>query len=71
MVTVQQEMRFSLDRLSQIAMQATGVNTGSSVFRASGGKLSFAMSDVAVNPTVFFLSGSRMYVSEAVATLSK
>ncbi len=62
---VQQELRMTMDRMTYTARNAVSVNTGSSIFGASGGTLSLAMSGSSINPTVFFLSGSSIYSAEA------
>lgn len=64
---VQQELRMTMDRMTYTTRNAVSVNTGASIFSASGGKLSLAMSDSSLDPTLFFLSGNSIYVSEAGA----
>lgn len=63
--TVHQELRFSMDRITQSARNAVSVETGASVFGSSSGSLSLAMGDASVSPTVFSLSGGRIYMRAA------
>ena len=66
-VTLQQELRTALDRMTYSMRLAQSVQTGASVFDVDGGSLSLAMSGATRHPTLFFLSGSQLFVSEAGA----
>lgn len=60
--------RFAVARLSADARDASSVNTGASTFGTSPGVLSLAMSFPALDPTVYTVSGGRLFVQQGVGT---
>jgi type II secretory pathway pseudopilin PulG len=58
-------LRYALDRIRRTALDARELNVGASSFLTNSGVLSLAMSGATKNPTVFSLSGSRIYAREA------
>lgn len=60
---VQQSLRITTNRIIDTSLNATGINVGSSVFGSTNGTLSFSMNDSTVNPTIFTLSNSAIYVT--------
>lgn len=60
--TVQQSLRIALDRIVDASLNATTINVGASNFGSAQGSLSLAMSDSALNPTVFALSQGRITI---------
>jgi len=53
---VQQNTRFSIERMTQEIRRASGINLGQSVFDTHPGILSLAMPEAEKNPTIFDLS---------------
>jgi len=61
-------VRYGLERMRRTAWNAQGVNVAASRFQTNSGVLSLLMSGASLNPTVFSLSGSRVYAREASGT---
>jgi Tfp pilus assembly protein PilW len=61
---VQQELRFTMDRIEAAVRDAINIDTGNSTFANDHGVLSLAMSGVSVHPTTFAWSGSGVRVQE-------
>lgn len=65
--TVQQSLRIALNRMIDTSLNATSINDESSNFGSAQGSLSFAMSDAALNPTVFSVSQGRIIIQEGAS----
>jgi len=63
---VQQDLRFAMDRIANAILDARDIDTSGSTFGNDSGVLSLTMSgsSAALDPTVFTLSGSRIYIQE-------
>lgn len=60
----QEEMRFAMRRLATTIRDSREINVADSVFLADEGTLSLAMSDAAMNPTVFSLVDGEILITE-------
>lgn len=58
---VERNGRYALARVALEIREASDVNWGDSVFGAAIGRVSLAMTDVGVNPTVLYLDAGRLY----------
>jgi len=61
---VSHNARFAIARLSADVRDADGVNTGASVFDTNPGTLSISMPTPALDPTVYSVSGGRLFVQQ-------
>lgn len=64
---VQQQLRFSMQRIIQEIQAADDINTGASTFDLHPGVLSLATDDVSTNPTLFSLNNGQLEITEGVA----
>lgn len=65
--SVQQELRFVMDRITASARNAVDINIAGSTFGSDNGVLSLSMSGASLNPTVFTLTANRITVKEGLA----
>lgn len=65
--TVQQELRFAMDRITATVRNAVDINAVASTFGNDNGVLSLTMNDTSINPTVFSLSANRISIKEGLA----
>ncbi len=56
--------RFAVDRMATAVREAAGVNFSDSVFGLNPGRLSLATGDPATDPTVFTVSGGRLFIQQ-------
>lgn len=56
---VQQNARFTLERMTKAVKSAENIDTGNSVFNIHPGQLSLVMSESSLNPTVFQISANK------------
>jgi len=61
---VQQDLRFSMDRMVNSVIGASAINTGSSVFDNDNGILSLEYSGSSLDPVIYSLSNSGVVVQE-------
>jgi len=61
---VQDNLRFSMQRITQEIREANGLNVGGSAFGSHPGLLSLSMDSGAENPTVFDVSGGVLRITQ-------